>query len=266
MVNSLANVVSIYSDIYFAGVSENTLEIMTEIFSDIVKCSFDLEMEETQQQMILEFIFKVATTTEKKYKSLSYTFEALGGYVRMLYASSNTMIDLCKNLLDVWILKSKYPYFFDTQVKKPLWDSMFYKPTCYINNAENNEEESDAMDDYNPETSLNEEETNFLKMRSAIRSLTFEFWLKIKNLEPILSTILDKGKQIIQDSEQIFNEEINYQLEALLDVFLHYLEGVRDASKIDSFMSIIDKISEFFLNENMKSIFVGQKWHCLLSK
>ena len=122
------------------------------------------------------------------------------------------------------------------------------------------------MDDYNPDTSLNEEETQFIKMRESIASLIFEFWLKLKDLEPILSEIMDIGKNIIEESSQVLTDEINYQLEALLDVFYHYLEGVRDKSKISKYEGMIEKINDFFLNDNMKSIFVGQNCHWLLSK
>ena len=194
-----------------------------------------------------------------------YTFEALGEYVGMLDKSDSKIFDMCWSLLNVWILKSKYPYFFDAQVKKPYLDNSIYRQNFLIHNLENSDEETDKMDDFNPDINLNEEENNFVKMRRAIMYLILKIWSKIEDLNPILSWILEKGKKIIEDSNELPNEEINYQLEALLDVFLSFLKGVRCISKIDWFMPIFDKIDDFFLSDNMKKIFVGHKSHQLLS-
>ena len=92
----LSKVVKLYEEIYDAEVSENTLEWMTEMFTEIVKNSFDLNMDENDQQRIIEFVYKVAQNTERKYKSISYTFEALGGYVRMAYKNQEALTDSCK--------------------------------------------------------------------------------------------------------------------------------------------------------------------------
>ena len=193
-----------------------------------------------------------------------YIFEALGGYVRMLDKSDSKIFDLCWSSLDTWILKSKYPYFFDTQVKKPCLDGSTSKQNFFTHNLKNSDEETDKMDDYSLETNLNEEENNFVKTRRAIIYLILKFWSKIEDLNLIFIMNIRQRQANYTIPKWIAWQEINYQIEALLNVFLSYLKG-RCISIIDWFMPILDKKEEFFFSDKMKNIFVWHKSHQLLS-
>lgn len=137
-------------------------------------------------------------------------------------------------MCELCILKSVYPYFFDTQTKVPFAESNFGK-IGKSNTSEGIDEDTIVDDNLDDDNNLSEEETYFVKMRESITMLVFEMCLKLKNLEPILLDIIGIGKRIIDNDEAFPIEDVEYRLEATLDVFHHFLEGIRDSTKIANY-------------------------------
>jgi len=77
--------------------------------------------------------------------------------------------------------------------------------------------------------------------------------------------VLDIGDTVIANDNNFSREVLQFQLEAVLNVLLHFLEGVRDTNKLKNYEELRNKISDFFLSDNMKIIFVGQDTHHLIT-
>lgn len=267
---------STFNEIVQSPIEETTLEMLSLSLFDIVKCSFDVQIEEAAQGKIIDFIFSILENTDGRYKAWMHLIEALSQYVRMvppksndtttlLYPSEGGDKDLGSKICEICIQKAKYPYFFDAQTKVPLKEPSTDKYR-YRNGSDKGDKQDSEPEDEDMDINMTTEETNFVFMRQAIKTLIFECCLKMSSVESLLAQTIDIGNTVLANEGNVQTEELEYQVEAVLWVFLDFLEGVRDLSKIQNYSFISEKVQNFFLNDHMKEMFVGKNTHWLISK
>lgn len=155
-----------------------------------------------------------------------HLIEALSQFVRMVnpkgddslglsYSNENGDVDLGSKICEICIQKAKYPYFFDAQTKIPLKESSTDKYR-YRNGTDKDGGNEDEVEDDDMEINMTTEETNFVYMRQAIKSLILECCMKMKSVEDILAKIIDIGETVLANEGNVQTDELEYQVEAVL--------------------------------------------------
>ena len=116
------------------------------------------------------------------------------------------------------------------------------------------------------EVTLSKEESQFVQLRNSIKGLWIELWIRVSRIHEIVYQIIDLGKLVIENVENISQEELTYQIEATISIFHNLILGVRDVTKVTEHPHVVDHIKSFFLSPSMKDIFSGENTHMLVSK
>lgn len=241
------------------------MEFLSLTLNDIIKSSFEVDgFDFRMQKEVIQFAMDILISLDKEYKVCMHLIETISQYFRMSHFGadrSGEFNDLKTRLVQLCIQKTIYPEFFDIETLAPS-KREYRQKFRFGNKSKKESDDEDEMD----VADMSTEQSAFIHMRDEMKYLILEISLKAKKLESVFTQIAGIATSIVENAANLEEGQLDFQIEAVLMVFYHFLQGGLKNLNENMAKSTVDILVNFFLEDQMKEFFAGKKSHCLVAK
>lgn len=245
-------------------IDDNTLEFLTLALYDIVKGAFEVDgCEQSLHKDIINFAIIILNGLTDQYKASMHLIESISQNLRMSHYGADQQSEFdtfVTQIVEICIQKTIYPEFFDIETMIPNKRQYRQKFKFTKNPREKVEEDEDVILD------MSDEQSAFVHVRNELKLLILEVSLKAKKLDKIFTQLIEVSKVVMENQDGCSEEQLNFRIEAILMVFLHFLQGGKKDISANNTEDIVGMLQDFFLQTESRNFFAGKDAHCLVSK